>query len=159
MNYIITTTHNLFPTNSTGKLYFGHFPSAETLDELKNKGVVAIWNLGAELLVELEMEEEQFETVIHSKIVDYSIPDSPKDFLADVKRVVSLLNSGKDVFVHCFGGHGRTGMALASIACLVNKASTADALALAKEHCSGPERLSQVKFIIDLFQSSSSSSS
>jgi protein-tyrosine phosphatase len=57
-----------------------------------------------------------------AKIVNVPIPDRSictDDVLADLVQLISLqMKSGKRVYVHCLGGHGRSGVA---VACVVQR--------------------------------------
>lgn len=143
--------YNIFPT-STGNLFHGHVPSAYDLARLKDLGVTAIWNLGRELVEELEVERDLFKIVVHSDIVDFSIPELPNKFLDEVKMICQYLKDGQSVFVHCMGGRGRTGMALASVCAMLDNIDVDKALTLAKVNCGGPERTHQVEFVRKLFR-------
>lgn len=128
-----------------GELFYGSFPSRETLIKLKEEKVDLVWNLMAELPGVLKMEKEYFQ-VIHTPIYDYWIPEHAS-FLQDLDSVCSHLDSGKNVFVHCLGGHGRTGMALACMAIRLMGMTPNEALMLSKKLCNGPEVEEQKDFV------------
>lgn len=135
-----------FPT-AKGRLYFGPKPDLETLHALKARNVSTIWNLAAELDEILRDEIDIFgeENVIHSDIEDFSIPNSLDSFVRDMQNIHKRLEDEGSVFVHCYGGRGRTGMALACIASLENSGEIA--IRLAKIYCNGPELKSQIEFV------------
>lgn len=135
-----------FPTTS-GQLYYGPWPGMKVLRFLKKEGVHTIWNLAAELGNLIPYEKSFVDNVLHGDVIDYDIPDKPEKFVKQLKHIVSLLNSGKSVFIHCFAGHGRTGMALASIDLLMNDAKFKEAITHAKAAAGGPETRYQVKFV------------
>ncbi len=59
--------------------------------------------------------------VIRFPVGDYSVPGSPEDYYKFISRVVSRLEDGCRVVVHCKGGLGRAGMTAACIAVAVSK--------------------------------------
>lgn len=54
----------------------------------------------------------------HFPIEDHQIP-SHKDFLNHLYIILELLASGKNIYIHCLGGHGRTGTYIAGILMLL----------------------------------------
>lgn len=138
-----------FPT-SIGTVYSGCCPDISTLSIVEDNNVACIWNLGRELDGLLDEERRYVEHVVHGDIQDYSVPDNKEHFLHQLKYVCSLLREGHSVFVHCMGGHGRTGMALACIKRQLEGVSAEVALAASMAHCHGPEEDSQVQYVIDL---------
>lgn len=132
---------------SSGRIYHGPCPFDDVLSELAEKGVSVVWNLGKELSDIAENERKFFPIVIHSKVQDYSVPESKEEFLADLHTVAEHIRNGRSVFIHCMGGHGRTGMALASLAIVLRNKTPEVALRLSKLACRGPEMDSQVDFV------------
>jgi protein-tyrosine phosphatase len=137
----------------TGKVFFGRVPDQETFLFLKEQQVSGIWNLMDELKYIFVEEQNKFKFVINTPIKDLSIPEGKlKDFfLRDLNFVQRLLKSGINVFVHCLGGHGRTGMALASLLITINHLSIEQALQFTHEICQGPELEIQKDFIRKIF--------
>lgn len=140
-----------FPIKSAGKLYYGPWPSVEMLRVLKEHNVDTIWNLAEELNVIIPYEKYFVPNVIHGNIEDFYIPENMTGFATQLTKIANLLKSGKNIFVHCFGGHGRTGMALAAIDMMVSDSDPKTALRKAYGATGGPEELSQVDFIKDLY--------
>lgn len=133
-----------------GTVYFGPAPMWGALTELKSIGVQLVWNLGEELEWLLKREKEKFE-VIWTPIQDYSIPDH-EEFERDLNRVVEKIRGGALTFVHCCGGHGRTGMALAALLVKLEGKAVPEALQQAQAHCHGPEEAEQLAFITEFFK-------
>ena len=50
-------------------------------------------------------------------VVDGSVPDSPAELEALVRSIVEAAAAGRNVVVHCRGGLGRSGMAVAAVLC------------------------------------------
>lgn len=99
------------------KAIFGSFPSQDDVDILESIGVV--------LFVDLT---HPFENTVsyqprNARIIRFPIPDLsiPEDRLAFSKLVMQLsheietLANGKKIYVHCRGGHGRSGVVVACI--------------------------------------------
>ena len=139
-----------FPTNSGGKLYFGSWPNVQTLRKLKDLKVDVIWNLAEELKLLIPYEKHFVPQVIHGNIEDFYVPENMGKFAGQLNKIVGLLESGKNVFIHCWQGVGRTGMILASIDMLLNNHKPNQALANAKSAAGGPETLDQIKFVHNL---------
>jgi protein-tyrosine phosphatase len=134
---------------SKGNLYIGSKDDALTITEGKDSYDV-IWNLAAELEFLAELEEKNAKKVMCAGITDYDIPTSKRAFIAQLNQVVTTLKDGGTVFIHCFGGHGRTGLALAAIKKCLDKMSGKDAIAFATKECDGPESDAQVEFVLSL---------
>lgn len=138
-----------FPTSS-GALYFGPLPKVAVLKHLKSLHIDAIWNLAAELNLMVPYEKNYAPEVIFGNVPDYESPKNGDEFLSQLNRVISLLRAGKKVFVHCFGGHGRTGMSLAAIKVIMDKMPADKALSLAFDYTTGPESEEQDEYIEEL---------
>lgn len=134
------------PLNVSGRILFGPIPSDQTLMQLRREGVQVIWNLMAELPELFRIESQLFTRAINTPINDYDIPRTVQ-FFQDLDRVVAYLQAGQDVYIHCQGGHGRTGMALAALTVRLAKVSPEAALQYSLLHCQGPEQELQRQFI------------
>lgn len=130
-----------------GELYYGSYPSTKDLYEVKEYGVTVIWNLAYELFDLAEEESKLFDNVVFSAISDFNVPTNYDKFSKEVDIICEHIKNDRKVFVHCYGGRGRTGMALAIIAKVLYKANSDQALNLAKKYCDGPEVDKQVEFV------------
>jgi protein-tyrosine phosphatase len=145
-----TAIHNYLPLPFNGKLWFGSTYFSEdmmvdTFEDLKSKSVSIICNL-------LEPNEDTFKDfesesfdVINIPIKDFSIPLDVKDFKNKLNQILFLLDDGRSIYVHCWGGHGRTGTVLLSIKVLLGhdiKKSIEEIRLLAN----GPETEQQIIF-------------
>jgi protein-tyrosine phosphatase len=145
-----TAIHNYLPLPFKGKLWFGSTYFSEdmmvdTFEDLKSKSVSLICNL-------LEQNEDTFKDfesesfeVINIPIKDFSIPLDVKDFKNKLNQILFLLDDGRSIYVHCWGGHGRTGTVLLSIKVLLGhdiKKSIEEIRLLAN----GPETEQQIIF-------------
>jgi protein-tyrosine phosphatase len=144
--------HNYCPTKiktTSGTLYIGPAPIANDLEMLPKFDI--IWNLASELK-SMENNELYFcDKVLLADIEDRSIPKCKNiiKFQNQLEEVVNVLHDGGCIFVHCVGGIGRTGMALACIKNKLDLFLAADALYFAKENCGGPETIEQANFVLE----------
>lgn len=136
------------PTSS-GKLLFAGMPNNQMLNELIDCD--CIWNLAEELDYLLPYEKLVAKEVIWGNIRDFHQPDDTEKFVSQLKHVVNLLQEGKTVFVHCFGGVGRTGMILAAIKMSLDEMTPDEALKEAFKYSGGPEKTEQFDFIYKLY--------
>ena len=145
-----TAIHNYLPLPFKGKLWFGSTYFSEdmmvnTFEDLKSRSVSLICNL-------LELNENTFKDfesksfeVINIPIKDFSIPSNVKEFKNKLNEILFYLDKGKSIYVHCWGGHGRTGTVLLSIKVLLGydiKESIEEIRLLAD----GPETEQQIIF-------------
>lgn len=128
-----------------GALYFGSNPTDEEYEELKANNISVVWNLGAELTIEADLERE-FADVVFSPIDDGYIPNIDS-FMSDLESVLNKIADGEKLFVHCLHGKGRTGLALSSLSMVLDGLGPKEAMDKAKAHCGGPEKKVQVAFI------------
>jgi hypothetical protein len=127
-------------------LYFGPIPDLGVLEALEEQKFDCVWNLGKELSPIIAIEKEYVPLVLHGNIPDYGVPKDVGSFVGQLDKVVGLLRSGKKVFAHCFGGQGRTSLALASISVMFG-ASAEDALRAANSAAHGPDTKEQAEFV------------
>jgi len=134
-----------------GTLFIGDKDDALALSEQLPKVIYdIIWNLAEELDFLVEDEKTFAKKVLCANIDDYSIPDNNLTFLLQLMTVVDSLRKGGKVFIHCFGGHGRTGLGLAAIKISLDGYTADEALDFANTNCDGPETEQQKQFIITL---------
>lgn len=95
---------------------------------------------------------------VNFPIVDMSVP-STHQLHETIQFIIELLKDNKKVYVHCWGGHGRTGVIVASL--LISKGySSKEALEKIKEERmktllgdeSSPQTYEQIKFVFDITQ-------
>ena len=131
---------------TVGKLYFGSVPEEEDTLTLNKLNLYCIWNL-AEELKNISYKGIDSVFVEYANIKDFSIPEDKYFFLDQLNRMTYLLKFDKSILVHCFGGHGRTGMAIACILRRLEGISSDEALKIAYDKCGGPETLEQKEFV------------
>lgn len=104
-----------------GKLLAGEYPGAKTKDEARHK-LRSFLNAGVSFFLDLTEENERLEPyapllleeserpVEHKRmpIPDLGVPST--DLMREIQQVItSALAAGHTVYVHCWGGIGRTG--------------------------------------------------
>lgn len=131
----------------TGSFYIGPAPLQQ---DLLGYHFDIIWNLAEELNDLLLWQKDFAHVVLHANIPDFDIPSDIKSFIFQLKKVVLCLKNNGKVLVHCLGGHGRTGMAVACILSLLDGHSPDYALMLANKYCQGPETYHQNNFVLSI---------
>jgi protein-tyrosine phosphatase len=135
------------PTPFGGRLFFGRmwfdYENSLMEKELAERKVELIFNLR-----ENHGDFAGAQELCH-KIEDHGIPEDKEKFVEDVEDVIESLKHGKNVFVHCFAGKGRTSLALAAILVRLGIPSE-EALQQVQELARGPETEDQKKFVMTL---------
>ena len=99
-----------------GKLLAGEYP--RNLDEESSHGKLArLTGAGVSAFIDLTEEGELapythwLNTASHQRfpIADMSVPDSPELTAAALDAIDQHISQGRTVYVHCWGGIGRTG--------------------------------------------------
>ena len=127
-----------------GRTYFSEVDAEDTFEELKNNNVSTIWNLQKEESL-INLEKLNF-NVLHTPIKDYDVPSNLSSFKRDVGDILHFLTEGS-VYVHCYGGCGRTGTALACLIKTIEGITSEEALSIVKDLCHGPELEEQEEFV------------
>jgi len=100
---------------------FGSFPSQKDVFELENNGVRYFINLTYE-------DEKKIKPYItHYKYIsfplaDRNVPDDNFKYSVFINKVVNLILSvkkGDIIYIHCKGGHGRSGVVVSCILCVL----------------------------------------
>lgn len=134
-----------------GSLYIGSKDDVlSVMEKLPNITFDVIWNLAEELEFLVDDEKLYAKMVLTANIADYSIPDDTSEFVRQLTLVVEILRKGGNVFMHCFGGHGRTGLGLAAIKRMLDGLTADEALTFANTQCDGPETDEQKQFVTSL---------
>lgn len=109
---------------------FGSFPTQESVNELIKEGVTCFVNL----TLSEEKHITPYETTcnyIHYPIIDNYIPTDWKSYSRFIITLANILKSskpGEKMYIHCKGGHGRSGIVVASLLCYVFGLTPTDAL-------------------------------
>lgn len=112
------------------KALFGSYPSDTSVKELEHHGV--------RFFVNLTYDDEDKIKKYHTdyQIITYNIKDRsvPHDLLSFTKFIINLsdiikrLKIHEKVYIHCKGGHGRSGLVVACLICHIFKLSPFEAL-------------------------------
>jgi protein-tyrosine phosphatase len=136
---------------SQGNLYIGSKDDVmAVMEEIPQIKFDIIWNLAEELGFLIDDEKLYAKMVLTANIEDYGVPEDKVEFLRQLTLVVNVLRNGGDVLIHCFGGHGRTGIGLAAIKIMLEKLTAEAALIFANNQCNGPETSEQKQFVTSL---------
>ena len=109
---------------------FGPYPTQRQADALEA--------LGVKYFIDLTTPSEkitryQTRGAIHISypIRDNYIPESIKLYIYFLRRLVNLIRQLKPeekIFIHCKGGHGRSGMVVASLLCILENLKSQDSI-------------------------------
>ena len=116
------------------KALFGSMPNNDTVKELEK--------IGVKYFVDLTSSKERLITpyTTEFEVFQYPIPDRkiPRDFqsfsqfVCKIYVVIKNLKDNEKLYIHCKGGHGRSGIVVACILCLHLKIPPEVALDLTK---------------------------
>lgn len=144
---------------------FGTWPTQEQVNILEDWGVNVFVNLANEDEKKVTPYVTSKAEVISHPVPDRSVPKDKLKFCALVIEVCQMLSSGKKVYIHCKGGHGRSGVLVAAVLAYRNKISASEAIALTSKFHSerevmrskwrdigAPQTYNQKRFVSSLFQ-------
>jgi CheY-like chemotaxis protein len=122
-------------------------PSPPIYDALRSENLDCWWNLAEELDDLLPEMRRVAREVLWAQIPDFQPPVDAALFDEQLVSVCAILQGGGRVHVSCFGGIGRTGLAVACVRVRMLGESSQDALAAAFEACGGPLTVEQKDFV------------
>jgi len=107
------------------KIWFGGYPNQEWFSELQNKNVKLFINLTTESeMISKQLFHYYFsldsDSYSNYPILDNNIPNNRDTFIDFFQQILSKIKKLKDsekVYIHCRGGHGRSGMVVACLLC------------------------------------------
>jgi protein-tyrosine phosphatase len=111
------------------KCLFGPYPT--------NKQVRELEELGVKYFIDLTMTSEKLEKYICNvnyisyPIRDNNIPNNPAEYLKFidyVKCIIEELEYDEKVYIHCKGGHGRSGLVVSSLLCVLEGIKSRDSI-------------------------------
>ena len=159
----VTPTSSFFADNGL----FGSWPSQDDIEALISWGVDVIVNLASvneKKIKPYDVPPDTNVQVINFPIQDRSVPDDKLAFSILVVKIYEDMKKGKKVYIHCKGGHGRSGLLVAAILAYLNKITPQEALALTSKYHSNrkvmksrwrdlgsPQTPTQKKFVVNLF--------
>ena len=105
---------------SFGKIYTHPYP--HLIKNVKEK-----WKYNNIILVVSLLESYHYKKIdygdiesINYPITDFSIPKVIESFKKCIDYLLTLIKSGNNIAIHCFGGHGRTGTVAAILYAILN---------------------------------------
>jgi predicted NAD-dependent protein-ADP-ribosyltransferase YbiA (DUF1768 family) len=112
------------------KALFGSFPTQEAVEELEREGV----RFFIDLTHSYEQKITPYKTLY--RYISYPITDRrvPKDwrsfarFIIKIADIIDNLEEEEKIFVHCKGGHGRSGVVVACLLCYIYNITPEEAL-------------------------------
>ena len=116
------------------KVLGGACPSIEDEKKLKKMGVTVVVNLMEEKIRKGGYQPDNFKkgevVFIHFGVTDMFIFNEDKDLIQLVDTILELVKNGEVVFMHCAGGHGRTGIVAVVVIAKYYNISEMDALSM-----------------------------
>ena len=112
------------------KALFGSYPTQETVNYLETMGVVCFVDLTNKDETNITKYSTKVEYVNYP-ILDRKIPLNWKTFaklILDCCEKIKQLKVGEKIYIHCKGGHGRSGILVACILCYYNNLSVEESL-------------------------------
>jgi protein-tyrosine phosphatase len=111
------------------KALFGSYPSQENIEDFEN--------IGVRYFIDLTCPSDNLTpyTTRH-KYIKYSIPDqkvptnwkSFSHFIISISDIILSLKDDEKIYIHCKGGHGRSGVVVSCILCYMYNISPQEAL-------------------------------
>jgi hypothetical protein len=111
------------------KALFGSYPSEIAVKELEDNGVRYFVNLTHDDEDKIKQYHTNYQSITY-KIKDRSVPTdllSFSHFIIQIGNIIKHLNNEK-VYIHCKGGHGRSGLVVACLICYIFKLSAYESL-------------------------------
>lgn len=125
-----------------GKALFGSFPTQESVHELEEHGVRHFIDLTGFRERKTVPYITKYQHIKYS-IIDHQTPGDCKSFaqlILVICDIIRKLKRNEKIYVHCKGGHGRSGIVVASILCYYYNFSPEKALSLtSRYHSQRPE--------------------
>jgi ribA/ribD-fused uncharacterized protein len=112
------------------KALFGSFPTQEAVEELESNGVRHFVNLTYDYEKRITPYTTKY-NYVNYPIPDHRIPVNLTEFAKFIVRVTGIIRNLKDeerLYLHCKGGHGRSGVVVASILCYMEGITPDEAL-------------------------------
>ena len=112
------------------KAMFGSYPSEEGVRELEEAGVTYF----IDLTYPNEKGVKKYTTkhsYLNYPIMDMRCPTDWKGFsklIITISNIIKNLTNNEKIYIHCKGGHGRSGVVVASLLCYLYKMKPSDAI-------------------------------
>ena len=112
------------------KAMFGSYPTQESVNELEKEGIKYFVDLTDENDTKIIPYSTKF-NCIKFPIKDNHIPEVWKKFakfILELSKIIRDLKDDEKLYLHCRGGHGRSGVVVASILCCLFNISSEDSI-------------------------------
>ena len=112
------------------KALFGSFPTQDSVNELENEGVRYFINLTFNDESKITPYTTKY-TAISYPIIDRYVPtdwQSYAKFIIKVSYIIRNLKMEDRVYIHCKGGHSRSGVVVASLLCYMFRLNPTESL-------------------------------
>jgi len=149
------------------KALFGSYPTCDSVKELEKNGVRFFVDLTFKDETKIIPYNTDY-TYIHYPIKDNKVPTNWRTFsvlILKLKYIIKNLNKGEKIYIHCKGGHGRSGILVACLLCAFYNIKPSNAItATTKFHnkrvdmkekwrkIGSPQTRSQKRFVSKFFQ-------
>lgn len=149
------------------KALFGGYPTQEYVDRFEKLGVryfVDLTHTGEKKITPYTTQYNY----IRYPIPDHRVPTNWRtfaQFIIKLGKITRNLKAGEKVYIHCKGGHGRSGVVVASLLCYLYKISPSDAISSTTKYHSrrkemrekwrkmgSPQTRSQKHFVTKFFE-------
>ena len=112
------------------KAIFGSYPTQDSVNELELEGVKYFVDLTDENDTKIIPYSTKF-NYIKYPIKDNYVPDVWQKFakfIIEISKIIRELKEDEKLYLHCRGGHGRSGVVVASILCYLFKIGSEESL-------------------------------
>ena len=125
------------------KALFGGYPTQESVNIFEENGVRHFIDLTCP--GERKITPYKTKYTYHKYCIrDHRVPTdwhSFAQFILKICNIIKKLNTGEKIYIHCKGGHGRSGIVVASVLCHLYKIQPVEALRLTKEYHSRRKKM------------------
>ena len=144
--------------------YFGNYPSQSDINTMEKIGIHYFINLTCEQdrLEKYNVSSKSFQ--VNLPIFDRNVPNDIFNFTLLILKSVELLHQGQKIYIHCKGGHGRSGILVACILKMYLNVTTDKAIELTTKYhnerngvrekwkrMGSPQTYKQKKFVHKMF--------
>jgi protein-tyrosine phosphatase len=152
-------------SNFYNNSYFGGYPTQEEVYELENKYNISTFvdlTSGYENMTVPYTTENSY---INYYIIDKGIPKNIIKFTSIIHKIVDLIKKNNNIYIHCKGGHGRSGIVVACLLVILKSLSPENAIKETTnihnerknmkdiwKKMGSPQTLSQKKFVNNYFK-------
>jgi protein-tyrosine phosphatase len=126
----ITETSAYFVTN---QCLFGAYPTQHQIQQLEDWGVETVVNLTRDNEKKIRPYRTKAK-VIQFIIPDRRVPEDVREFCALVIHLTREIKNGRKIYIHCKGGHGRSGLLVAAILCYLHKITPKNSFIMTSEY-------------------------